>query len=145
MDWITDDILIGNYLDAQNLEELRGAGVRSIVGLSGESYALPYGEYGVVKTKVYDFIDGAGNDPYVFLNAVDTLQHFRRTRGPVLVHCHAGKSRSAVLVAVHFMRDESKTLEDAMGLISSKRDIRITAGMQEALDFHLIQAEDETS
>jgi protein-tyrosine phosphatase len=139
MDWITDDILIGNYLDAQDLETLQREGVKSIIGLNGESYALPYGEHMITKIKVFDFVDGAGNDPDLFLTAVDTLQHYRRTRtrAPVFVHCHAGKSRSAVLVAVHLMRDENMSLSDAMKLIGSKRDIRITTGMQLALDFQL--------
>ncbi|MFT4547195.1 MAG: hypothetical protein ACI8XO_003148 [Verrucomicrobiales bacterium] len=35
------------------------------------------------------------------------------------------------------MRDKGMSLPDAMELIASQRDIRITSGMQEALDFHL--------
>ena len=66
MDWITDDILIGNYIDAQDLDALREAGVRSIIGLNGERYDVDYGGVGIWKAKVFDLIDGAGNDPYVF-------------------------------------------------------------------------------
>jgi protein-tyrosine phosphatase len=44
---------------------------------------------------------------------------------------------SAVLVAVYLMRDRAMSLEEAMELIASKRNIGITAGMQEALSFHL--------
>ena len=137
MDWITDDILIGNYLDAQDLAALQEVGTRSLIGLSGQRYELDYAGVGLHKIKVFDLIDGAGNDPQIFLRAVDTLKHFRQACAPVFVHCHAGKSRSAVLVAVHLMRDGDVSLQDAMELIASKRDIRITAGMQEALDFHL--------
>ena len=137
MNWITEDILIGNYLDAQDLKALGEAGVKSIIALNGVRYDLDYAGVGVQAVKVYDFIDGAGNAPQIFLRAVDTLLHYRRKSAPVLVHCHAGKSRSAILVAVHLMRDENLSLEAAMELISSKREIRITAGMQEALDFHL--------
>ena len=137
MDWITDDILIGNYLDAQDLDSIQGEGVRSIIGLNGESYRLDYLAHGVTETKVFDLIDGAGNDPAVFLRAVDTLKHYRHSNAPVLVHCHAGKSRSVTVVAVHLMRDLGMSLIEAMELISSRRDIHITPGMQEALDFHL--------
>jgi protein-tyrosine phosphatase len=113
--------------------------------LNGESYDVDYAGVGIWKTKMFDLIDGAGNDPYVFLKAVDALKHYRQSRSPVLVHCHAGKSRSAVLVAVHFMRNHGMSLSDAMELISSRRDIRITSGMQEALDFHLADGADQAT
>lgn len=137
MNAITDEIYIGNYLDAQDLEALEAAGIRAIIGLNGERYDLNYGEHGIVRTKVFDLIDGAGNDPSLFLQAVDTLRHYKNVAAPLFVHCHAGKSRSAIVVAVHFIRDEGMELAEAMDLIASRRDIRITPGMQEALDFHL--------
>ncbi len=41
-----------------------------------------------------------------------------------------------MVVASHFMRDCGLSLLDAMELISSKREVNITAGLQEVLDFH---------
>ncbi len=137
VDAITDSIFIGNYLDAQDLDGLSRHGIKSILSLNGERYELAYGEVGIVKAKVFNLLDGAGNDPAIFLRAVDTLAHFRRVAAPVLVHCHAGQSRSAVVVAVHFMRDEGMDLAEAMERISAKRSVRVTAGLQEALAFHL--------
>ncbi|MFT5857010.1 MAG: hypothetical protein ACI8XO_004268, partial [Verrucomicrobiales bacterium] len=49
MDWITDDILIGNYLDAQDFGALKDAGVELIIGLNGERYDLDYVGIGVHK------------------------------------------------------------------------------------------------
>ena len=37
MDWITDQIAIGNYLDAQDLELLRREGIAPILCLDGVS------------------------------------------------------------------------------------------------------------
>ena len=84
-----------------------------------------------------ELIDGAGNRPEVFLRAVKTLKRFRANHAPVLVHCHAGRSRSAVVVASHLMRDCGLSLGEAMGTISKKREVIVTFGLQEALDFHL--------
>ena len=136
MDWITEDILIGNYLDAKDVAELRSRGVRSILCLDGSLAGANYSDHGIAEIKVVELIDGAGNRPEVFLRAVKILTRFRADHSPVLVHCHAGRSRSAVVVASHFMRDCGLSLAEAMDTISEKREVMITPGLQEALDFH---------
>ena len=39
----------------------------------------------------------------------------------VLVHCHAGKSRSATVVIAFLMRDKKISLQQALALLRSKR------------------------
>jgi len=41
--------------------------------------------------------------------------------GPVLVHCHAGMSRSASIVIYYLMRSQNLTYADAYALCKSKR------------------------
>ena len=135
MDWITDDILIGNYLDAQDAEALTENGVKSIINLTGDELEMDYTALGIRSVRKFRLIDGAGNEPELFLNAVKALRFSRKRLPPVLVHCHAGQSRSAVVVAVHLMKDVGMELQEAMELISKKREVRITAGLQEALFF----------
>jgi protein-tyrosine phosphatase len=54
---------------------------------------------------------------------------------PVLVHCHAGQSRSAAVVCKYLMQEEAISIAYAMKRITSKRKVTIQAGLQEALGF----------
>jgi protein-tyrosine phosphatase len=134
MDMITEDIWIGNFNDAQNLDSLREAGIQSILCLDGCLLGKSAKELGVRQIDVVPLIDGRGNQPEVFLQAVRTLKHLTSKHAPVLVHCHAGQSRSAAVVCKFFMK-QGDSLAEAMKRISSKRKVAIQAGLQEALDF----------
>ena len=101
MNWITDQIAIGNYLDAQDLELLRREGIMSILSLDGSLAGRAPSELGVQKIAAMKLQDGPGNDRATFLQAVDTLARFVSASPPVLVQCHAGRSRSVVIVAGH--------------------------------------------
>src|SRR5262249_16337229 len=92
-------------------------------------------DVGVERIEVVELIDGAGNPPEKFLRAVRLLKDLLSTKSPVLVHCHAGQSRSAAVVCKYFMQEEGNTLNEAMRRITSKRKVAIIAGLQEALDF----------
>lgn len=136
VDWITEDLLIGNHLDAGDVSGLQERGIRSILSLDGSLAGADYSPHGVEEIVVVELIDGSGNRPEVFMRAVKTLARLRADRPPVLVHCHAGRSRSAVVVASHFMRDQGLSLAEAMNAISERREVMIAPGLQEALDFH---------
>lgn len=135
MDRITENIWIGNYLDAKDGPALAAAGIRSILCLDGCMANAPTNDLGVHRVEVVELIDGAGNPPEKFLRAVRLLRELTSTHAPVLVHCHAGQSRSAAVVCKYFMREEGNTLAEAMKRITSKRRVAIIAGLQEALDF----------
>lgn len=135
MDKITDSIWIGNYLDAADLEAQRRAGIQSILCLDGCMAGRKADELGVKRLETVPLIDGAGNPPEVFLRAVKCLKEMHRNHAPVLVHCHAGQSRSAAVVCKYFMKEEGNTLAGAMKRITAKRKVAIIAGLQEALDF----------
>ena len=134
MDRITDAIWIGNYLDAADREGLLRAGIKSILCLDGclEGKDIPPH---IARAEVLKLIDGAGNSPERFLRAVRLLKELSADHAPVLVHCHAGQSRSAAVVCKYLMQEKGKTLAQAMKEITSKRKVSIVAGLQEALDF----------
>ena len=135
MNNITDKIWIGNYLDAKDRPALASAGIRSILCLDGCLAGVKADELGVERTEVVELIDGSGNPPEKFLRAVKLLRDLTASHAPVLVHCHAGQSRSAAVVCKYFMQEEGNNLADAMKRITSKRRVAIIAGLQEALDF----------
>jgi protein tyrosine phosphatase (PTP) superfamily phosphohydrolase (DUF442 family) len=135
MDSITEKIWIGNYLDAKDHAALAQAGIRSILCLDGCMADASVEQFGVERVEVVELIDGAGNPREKFLRAVKLLGDMTARHAPVLVHCHAGQSRSAAVVCKYFMREEGDSLAEAMRRITSKRRVAIIAGLQEALDF----------
>ena len=135
MDQITESIWIGNHVDARDLAALAGAGIGSILCLDGCLAGATPESLGVGRIEVVELVDGAGNPPERFLRAVRLLRELSTGHAPVLVHCHAGRSRSAAVVCRHFMLDHGDTLSAAMRRITRHRRVAITAGLQEALDF----------
>lgn len=135
MDQITNEIWIGSFNDAQDRKALSNSGIRSILCLDGCLRGREVRELGVERVEVIELIDGHGNRPEVFLRAVALLAELKKRCAPVLVHCHAGQSRSAAVVCKFFMKHEADSLAGAMKRITSKRKVAIQAGLQEALDF----------
>jgi rhodanese-related sulfurtransferase len=135
MDRIVDNIWIGNYLDAQNRQALAGAGIRSVLCLDGCLASWRAEDLGVERIEVVELIDGVGNPPERFLRAVRLLGTLASAHAPVLVHCHAGRSRSAAVVCKHFMIEHGDNLTSAMRRITGRRTVAIVVGLQEALDF----------
>ena len=134
MDSITEKIWIGNYLDAKDRATLAASGIRSILCLDGCLGGATPEQAGMERIEVVELIDGAGNSPETFLRAVRLLGELAARHAPVLVHCHAGQSRSAAVVCKLFMQ-QGDSIAEAMQRITSKRRVAIIAGLQEALDF----------
>ena len=133
MDNLTERIWIGNSNEAKDREALQIAGIRSILCLDGCMKTVGAEEAGVDRVEVVELIDGAGNRPEVFLRAVRLLRDLAAKHPPVLVHCYAGRSRSAAVVCKYFMQEEGNSLVEAMRRITSKRKVAIAAGLQDLL------------
>lgn len=164
MDWITPEVAIGNYVDAQSIGVLRE--FRSVLGLTPtlrdlrlrrrDTIALfqemihdehqrdaveadftdLFAELHAKRIETFDLVDGPGNDSHVFCRAVETLTELARDAPPVLVHCHAGRSRSAVVVAGYLMRTRKLTATDALNYVDARRDV-FTQDVMIALLEHL--------
>jgi protein-tyrosine phosphatase len=141
VDWITDDVAIGNFLEARDAALLKEHGFRSVLSLDGtliEQDATPLGLSAVAS---YRLIDGPGNDLRVFRFAVEDLKRLAASHSPVLVQCHAGRSRSVVVVAAHLMGSCGLDLEKAIALVASKREINVTSALVDLL--HKLEAVEE--
>lgn len=135
MDWITEHVAIGNYLEAQDVALLRREGVASVLCLDRTLRGRDAAELGLREIEVLPLEDAPGNDSRLFLRAVEALQRLAANRKPVLVQCHAGRSRSAVVVAGYLMRSLGIGTDEALALVAAKREIAVTAGMERLLDF----------
>jgi hypothetical protein len=76
LDWITEEVAIGNYREAQNAALLEQHAFRSVVSLDGTLSFGQAAEFGLFEVASYRLIDGAGNDLRVFRFAInDLLRH----------------------------------------------------------------------
>jgi protein-tyrosine phosphatase len=117
MDWITEQIAIGNIEDALDLAALKQAGIRAVLGLTD----FPNLAHSGLRWHRHLLIDGAGNPPGALDQAVETLATLVREQPPVLVHCQEGKSRSAAIVALYLARTHGLTLTEACAWIQARR------------------------
>jgi protein-tyrosine phosphatase len=116
------------------IENRMRARIRSTLCLDGCMAGLKAEHLGVERVEVVEWIDGSGYPPETFLREVRLLGDLVSKRAPVLVHCHAWQSRSAVVVCKHFVQ-KGDSLAEAMKRITSRRWVAIISGLQEALDF----------
>ncbi len=133
MDWITDDVAIGNYLEAQDSELLRRHGFRSVLSLDGTLTPADAPRLRVDAVATFRLIDGPGNDLRMFRQAVESLGKLAESHAPVLVHCHAGRSRSVVVVAGHLARSLGIDPEEAIARVTAKREVNVTPALAELL------------
>jgi protein-tyrosine phosphatase len=91
-------------------------------------------ESGLSRVEIVLLDDGPGNDPGLFQLAVAHLEDLVSEAPPVLVQCHAGRSRSAIVVAGYFVKTLGLEPTDALKLVGDKREIAVTPGLESLLD-----------
>jgi protein-tyrosine phosphatase len=133
VDWITDEVAIGAYLEAQDAARLKQHAFRSVVSLDGTLTAQQAVDFGLSEVASYRLIDGAGNDLRLFRWAIQDLRRLAQERAPVLVQCHAGRSRSVVVVAGYLMQARGLDPENALAAVAARREINVTPGLVELL------------
>jgi protein-tyrosine phosphatase len=133
MDWITDQVAIGNYLEAQDVELLRRHGFRSVLSLDGTLADEHAADLGLAEVVSVRLVDGSGNDVRLFRFAIESLGRLAVALPPVLVHCQLGRSRSAAIVAGYLMRSQGVAPPEAIALIAAKRDISIAVALEAML------------
>lgn len=127
MDWITDKIAIGNFLDAKN----HALEVNAILCLKANCCDEKRCDVDVL---CLPLTDGPGNYPKDVRAAVQYISDVVASGEKILVHCHAGRSRSVAVVARYFMLARGIGKHAAISLISSKREIMLSDGIDEILD-----------
>ena len=117
VDIIPIDDAYNIYLGNLHVRENMPGGVVAIVDAS--NHDLP--PHPVFET----FLVNINDDQHAVLTPhLDRATEFIRTRlqdGHVVVHCHAGKSRSVALTAAFLMRFKGKTLDQALAHIKRHR------------------------
>ena len=135
MTWIVEGkIAVGNFGAASDPEFLRRYGFRSVLGLTGTLSGKKAADLGLDALEVMLLVDGPGNDLRTFTRAVETLRDFAERHPPVLVHCHAGRSRSVVVTAAYLKGVHRLDGEEALSLVTQKREASVTPALLGLLD-----------
>ncbi|WP_323675125.1 dual specificity protein phosphatase family protein [Halorubellus sp. PRR65] len=74
-------------------------------------------------TRHRPFADDLDHDPVAFRTAVDDARRLLAADGDVLVHCKAGVSRSAAVLATALAADEDHSFRDALGVVQRARPV----------------------
>lgn len=127
MNWITPHIAIGNVQDAQIL----ASGVDTILCLKPNCCSEDREDVEVISLP---FIDGSGNRARDLRDAIDSIDAAVQGGEKILVHCHAGRSRSVMVVAAYLVARCGLTAQSALNLIQSKREIFLSPGIEELLE-----------
>jgi protein-tyrosine phosphatase len=135
MDWITDDVAIGNYIEALDVELLRREKFASALSLDGTLRDKDPADCGLRQIEVVPLEDAPGNEPRLFKLAVGYLSDLVLNAPPVLVQCHAGRSRSAVVVAGYLVSVLGMGPQEALDFVAAKRPIAVTPGLERLLDY----------
>lgn len=131
MDWITENVAIGNHIDAHDSALRTEHGFLSVISVDGsmtKEKALNLGYDDWVCTSLFD---GHGNDVVAFRKLVQDLIDMVEGSPPVLVHCHAGRSRSVTVVAGYLVKTRGWSPQAAYDFIASKRETAVQDGLPE--------------
>lgn len=129
MDWITPSVALGGIVDLPTAVRYPVTAVLSLV-------VVPSGEVPPdIDHLVVPLADGAGNHPSDVKRAVRFACDFLRDEEPLFIHCHAGRSRSVVVLAMALMRQHRISRAEAMNLIARRRQIGLTPGIEDMFRF----------
>lgn len=126
VDWITDNIAIGNFLDAR--EAIVSRSLDAILCLKPECCDEGNEDLQVLCVPLED---GFGNTKYAIDMALHFIHDAVSSDEKILVHCHAGRSRSVCVVAVYLAKYGGYTRDSALALIRGKREIYLSDGIEE--------------
>ena len=116
---IPNKLYVGGLWDATSFEQLQEFNITAILDVASNQGQKTHG-------RLYSNIrlhDGPGNLPEDFHQAVMALESLMNDPAEVvLVHCHAGVSRSPTICATYLAMKNKITFDEAVATIRNKRD-----------------------
>lgn len=122
MDQITSHIWLGDSGAARDYNTLKKEGITATLNVAIDLDTSDYYGPDVLRCK-RGLIDGPGNEQADFDKAVQLLIELLAEGHKVLVHCHAGVSRSPSVVAAHIAKTTGNSFQYALDFVGEKRPI----------------------
>ncbi|KAK7496258.1 hypothetical protein BaRGS_00012423 [Batillaria attramentaria] len=118
---ILSHLLLGNMVPSSCRERLQSLGVTAVVNVSTTCANHFEADLRYLNIPVND---SASADLTVwFATANEFIDSVQREGGRVLVHCHAGRSRSVTICLAYLMRTYGWTLDAAYEHVRARRDV----------------------
>lgn len=118
---VVDNIWIGGYDTAVNATFMQNNNIRLIVNCT-KHVASPFAEFiPTYRIPIQDHLAWQETFREHIANALSAMNRALNNHGAVLVHCHAGVSRSSTLVAAYLIRFYGWTPEHAITMIQRKK------------------------
>lgn len=135
--YVDKNVDISGYWVAANPKLVKAFGYTHILKLFEDDDTY-YGGYHRHPNVTYMVVNAMDSPKFklenYFASCLDFIQKAIARKGKILIHCHAGISRSATIVLLYLMTICGLTLDKAMALLKSKREIvRPNAGFMTAL------------
>ena len=117
-DEIIDNLWLGNFFAAKNVEDLKSKGIKKVLTVMDDvGPVYKDGDFVHLKFNVDDF---SGQNIIQFFGK---CLNFIKGDDKVFVHCMAGASRSATIVIAYLMWTKKMKFEEALEFTHSKRSI----------------------
>ncbi|XP_013407671.1 dual specificity protein phosphatase 10 isoform X2 [Lingula anatina] len=115
-------LYLGNERDAADLQRLKDLNITYVLNVTSH---IPYQhEHQGIKYKRLPASDSCQqNLTQYFQEAFDFIEEARNSGANVLVHCHAGVSRSATITIAYLLKHTRMVMVDAYKYVKNKRSI----------------------
>ncbi|XP_071502995.1 dual specificity protein phosphatase 10-like [Diadema antillarum] len=123
MTQILPHLYVGNEVDAGNLDELRHHGIGYVLNVTNTVPCFHEGESAMHYLRIPVRDNGLINLRCHFQKAYDFIDEARRRNARVLVHCHAGISRSSTITIAYVMKYMNQSMTQAYQFVKNKRPI----------------------
>lgn len=118
---IVPNLFLGNYLVANDLEYLKVLGITHIINCSVEHPNYFSNNFNYLYLPLHD--DTSENIFIYFNKSFEFIRDCHKKNGKVLVHCHAGVSRSSTIVIAYLMKKYKKPFYKTLKYIQSIRGV----------------------
>lgn len=127
MDWINEYILVSDFKEASRVTNDH---VDAVICLTGEVQS----KYHVSLIDHIHYVPlldcGEGNSTEKIKYILQIMSDYKSQGKKMLVHCFAGRSRSIIIVAMHFIQQGLFVEpEDALSFIRKRREFHLSPGI----------------
>ncbi|KAM6965689.1 dual specificity protein phosphatase 2 [Aplochiton taeniatus] len=114
-------LFLGSAIHSSRRETLAAAGITAVLNVSSSCPNLYEGELCYLRLTVEDSL--AADIKAYFSEAITFIDSVKKQGGRVLVHCHAGISRSATICLAYLMHAQHVRLDEAFDFVKQRRQV----------------------
>jgi len=144
---IIDNLYIGNHQSAVDINFINHNNIKLIVNCTKTyEYSTP-DELQLIRLNITDF-NSPENNIIITANIdkiIEIIHIYLTSNEGVLVHCHMGQQRSALVVACYLMKYKKLSLVDAIKIIKKRRRYAFlpNATFMDFLEYYEVEVQEE--